>query len=236
MLHLIYGNDRQKGRERFQALRDKLASHGARIEGVREGSVSRETLEGMTASRGLFGEVPLFVFDAVLEKKAEQELVVSCAQMLAESPNFFLIYEPTLAKEFVDDIARCADEITDCSIKKVENRPAFNIFALGDALGTRNKKDLWILFQKAQDAGVEPEEICGTLFWSVKNMALMKSAQSGDDAGLNPFVAKKARGFSTNYSGNEIAGLSRTLMRVYHEAHRGGEPMAIALERFILSL
>lgn len=236
MLYLIYGNDRQKGRARFQALRDKLASQGAHIEVVREGSISRETLEGMTASRGLFGEVSLFVFDAVLEKKVEQELVASCAQVLALSPNHFLIYEPTLAEEFAEELASHAQEVIECSAKKAESKLAFNIFALGDALGARNKKDLWLLFQGAQEAGIEPEEICGTLFWAVKNMALMKGARSGDDAGLSPFVAKKARGFAANYSVEEIAELSRTLTRIYHEAHRGGEPMNIALERFILGL
>ena len=74
------------------------------------------------------------------------------------------------------------------------------------------------------------------LFWAVKNMALMKDTPVGKDRGVSHFVASKARGFAKNYSQKEIEDLSRTLVTSYHEAHRGGEPMEVALERFILTL
>ncbi len=236
MLYFIYGNDRAKGLKYFQKLRDKLSSRGTNVIIVEEGGVSNEAFKEMASSRGLFGETTLFIIDSILEKKEEQEVVVSHTQTLASSQNHFLIFEPTFAKDIIADIVPHATEISEHVATKVDTRPAFNIFSLGDALGSRNKKELWVLYQKACGAGLSSEEICGTLLWSVKNMALMKSVKSGDDAGINPFVAKKTRGFAGKYTADEIAGLSRGLVRVYHEAHRGGEPMEIGLERFILSL
>ena len=247
MLYFIYGNDRGKGFPHFQKLRDKLGAGGTNVVKVEEGSVSGESLEEMASARGLFGETTLFVIDSILEKKEEQEVVVLRAQTLARSPNHFLIFEPTFAKDLavkiLVDTAESFEYVApkglarhDPAGSKGDTRLAFNIFSLGDALGGRNKKDLWVLYQRAVLAGLSFEEICGTLLWSVKNMALMKNAKPSDDAGLNPFVAKKSRGFATKYTVAEITGLSRGLVTAYHEAHRGGESMEIGLERFILSL
>lgn len=235
MLYIIHGNDRQKGRTQFAKLRDALSAHGENMVVVSEGSVSKETLSEQAVTRGLFGEVSVFVFDGVLEKKEDQEIVAQLVPTLSESPNHFLFFEPVLVKEFADEARKSAGEMIECSVKRGEERPAFNIFSLGDALGERNKKELWVRYQQAVLFGLEPEEVCNTLFWTLKNMVLMKT--SPDEAlDLNPFVAKKARGFAKNYEVKELVELSRALMTLYHEGHRGGEPMHIALEKFILRL
>ncbi len=236
MLYIIYGTDREKGRARFHAIRDKVLKKGSDEYVVEEGVTTSGFLDAATASRGLFGETTLFVFDCVFDKKIEQEVLLAHATALTESANSFLVFEPALEKGIADEIASVATDCEECSKQKADYKPDFNIFSLGDALGNRNKKELWVLYQGAVDTGLSSEEICGTLFWSVKNIALMKNAKVGDDAGLNPFVARKSRGFAANYTKEEIVGLSRALSAIYHEAHRGGEPMEIALERFILSL
>ncbi|MDD5152554.1 MAG: hypothetical protein PHS95_00930 [Candidatus Pacebacteria bacterium] len=236
MIYLIYGNDRAKGLAKFQSIREKLVKNGTQVETIKEGSISGAMLDEIGTARGLFDKSTLFIFESILEKKTEQELLASYAEVLEKSANSFLVFEPSFDKELVKEVSKYVTEIIECSAKKFDARPAFNIFSLGDALGKRNKKELWVLFQQAVSAGATPEEIAGTLFWSVKNMALIKMAEPRDDAGLNPFVAKKTRTFAKNYSEKEIADLSRNLMALYHEAHRGGEPMNIALEKFILSL
>ncbi len=236
MLYIIHGNDRQKARMQFTKLRDTLSLHGENVIVVPEGAISKETLSEQAVTRGLFGEVSVFILDGVLEKKEDQEIVASAVPLLVASPNHFLIFEPVLIKEFADEAKQGASEIIECAMKNVDERASFNIFSLGDALGERNKKELWVRYQQAVLFGLEPEEICNTLFWTVKNMALMKNAPLQDVCDLNPFVAKKSRGFAKNYTMDEIERLSRTLMTLYHEGHRGGEPMHIALERFILRL
>lgn len=236
MLHIIYGKDREKGRARFRVLREEFGKECGEERAVLEGEITKEVLHSFAASQGLFGNTTLFVFDCVFDKKGEQEVLLEHANELRLSPNSFLVFEPNLDKKIADEIKNTKAEVEECALKKTDTRPEFNIFSLGDALGKRSKKDLWVLYQGALEAGIEPEEICGTLFWAVKNIALMKDAKAGDDKGLSPFVASKARTFAKNYSEVEIANLSRALVVVYHEAHRGGEPMDIALERFILEL
>lgn len=236
MLYFIYGNDRTKGLKHFQKLRDSISTGEMNVVTVEESGVLAEALDEMIFTRGLFGETTLFIIDSILEEKEKQDIIISHAEAVARSANHFLIFEPMFAKDLAGEVAAYAAETFEYVLPKGDTRPAFNIFSLGDALGNRSKKDLWVLYQKAVSSGLSSEEICGTLLWSVKNMALMKNTKQGDDAGLNPFVAKKSRGFASKYTAEEIVGLSRALVRAYHEAHRGGEPMEIALERFILSL
>ena len=235
MLYLIYGNDREKGRAQFRALRDKLSFAGMNIEDVQEENISEKALGEMSASRGLFDDTTLFVFDNIFVKKEQQEIFASHTEMLNDSKNYFLVFEPSLSKDITKNIISCATEHFEYTLNKTNERP-FNIFSLGDALGERNKKELWVLYQKAVASELSSEEISGTLFWSIKNMALMKQAGAQGDCGLNPFVAKKTRTFASHYTKEEIILLSRKIRTLYHEAHRGGEPMDIALERFILNL
>ena len=236
MLYFLYGTNRAKLRAEFQKLREKFVAAGITVEVVPEGGVSKNMLDGAVASQGLFGEKTLYIFDGILEKKDEQEVVASRAQELAVSSNIFLIVEPSVSKDFATDVIAHATEIFEHMAPKLDTRPAFNIFSLGDALGKRNKKDLWVLYQQAIEAGLSSEEISNTLFWAVKNLALMKNAKPSDDRGLNPFVAKKTRDYAKNYTEQEIKNISHNLTVLYHEAHRGGEPMDIALEKFILNM
>ena len=236
MLYVIYGKDREKGRARFRALREELGKKCGEERVLLEGEVSKELMHEMAATQGLFGGENLFVFDCVFDKKDEQEVLLAHANELRLSPNFFLVFEPELDRKIADEIKITKAEVEEFLLRKTDTRPEFNIFSLGDALGKRNKKELWVLYQEAQSHGLSPEEISGTLFWAVKNLALMINAKAGDDAGMSPFVAKKSRGFAENYTQEEIKNLSRSLVTIYHEAHRGGEPMDVALERFILCL
>jgi len=236
MLHIIYGNDREKGRARFRELRKKLSKECGEERAILEGELSKELLHSFAASQGLFGNTSLFTFDCLFDKKAEQEVLLAHANELCLSLNSFLVFEPELDKKIAGEIKITQAEVEEYVAKKIDTRPDFNIFSLGDALGKRNKKELWVLYQEALTSGLSGEEICNTLFWTVKNIALMKNARMDDNCGLNPFVATKARSFAKNYSQEEIASLSRSLVTIYHEDHRGGEPMNISLERFILDI
>lgn len=236
MLTIIYGKEREKGRARFRMLREEMRKKSGEEEVVHEGTPLENFFDSASVSQGLFGARTLFVFDCVFDKKADQEILLSNVPALISSANTFLIFEPSLEKSIIDELKKTTAILEEFAPKKVDTRPEFNIFSLGDALGKRNKKELWVLYQEAQRYDLSAEEICGTLFWAVKNLALMKNAKPGDDAGMSPFVAKKSRGFAENYSAEEIANLSHSLVVIYHEAHRGGEPMEVALERLMLRL
>ena len=92
----------------------------------------------------------------------------------------------------------------------------FDIFSLANALGKRDKKGLWVLYQKAKLNNIADEQIHGILFWKVKSMIL--SAGRGA------------------YSQDELKKLSNSLVNLYHDTRRGVHEMDSAMERFILGI
>jgi hypothetical protein len=111
-----------------------------------------------------------------------------------------------------------------------------DFFEFADALGRRDKRGLWVLFQDALAEQVSAEEINGIFFWQVKSMLLAKKCKTAEDAGMKSFPFQKAREYSRNYKDGELEKLSSELVGMFHEAHRGNIDFHVALEKFILSL
>ena len=135
---------------------------------------------------------------------------------IAESPNIFVMLEATLPKRHLLAITEAAEKV-ESHEKGEEQKEKFNIFALTDALGKRDKKNLWVLYQQAILEGIVPEQINGMLFWKVKSLL------------VSPYPNRE-------WSKDELKKLSAQFVTIYHDAHRGLHDFEIALERMILSL
>ena len=110
------------------------------------------------------------------------------------------------------------------------------MFAMTDALGARNQKRLWTLYQQALRHGVVNEELHGILFWQVKSMLLAALSKDVKESGLNPFVYGKAKNYAKNFTLSELKKISSQLVTMYHQAHRGEVDFDIALEKFFLTI
>ena len=155
---------------------------------------------------------------------------------IAESPNVFIVLEGDVDKKTLLAITDVAEKVQLFENKEGKKKPEFNIFSLTDAFGRRDKKNLWVLYQKAVASGAVPEEIHGILFWQLKSMLLAVTAKTAGEAGVAPFVFTKAKSFLKNYTPEELKTLSSKLVHMYHDAHRGIHDFEIALERLILTL
>ena len=117
-----------------------------------------------------------------------------------------------------------------------------DFFEFTDALGARDKKGLWQLYQDALKEEVPSEEVHGILFWQIKALLSALKCRDAGEAGLNPFVYNKAKTYAKNYGKNveeadkKLKEMSTKLFEMYHEAHRGKTDFAIALEKFILEI
>ncbi len=198
--------------------------------------------EELIFSQGLFDKKFIVHLDRVMENKEAREFIIKNLKELAKSENAFVIAESKLAKPTFEKIKKVAfkTEVFEELTRSKGNKPEFNIFSLADALGKKDKKTAWVLLYKALRAGITPEQIHGTLFAQVKNMAFIKRAENEkvktSELGLHPFVVKKATGFTKNFSQDELEKLSRKLVTIYHDARRGGGELPVALEKFVLSL
>ena len=113
-------------------------------------------------------------------------------------------------------------------------KPAFNTFSLTDAFAEKDKKKTWMLYRQAIDAGIDPREITGVLFWMLKSLILAKTTKSAAEAGLNPFVFSKAQKSAKQFTNEELARLSTQLVHTYHKGQMGEIEFEEGLEAYLI--
>ena len=67
---------------------------------------------------------------------------------------------------------------------------------------------------------------------------MLQAAEARDatQAGLNPYVYQKSKGFLQNFSIDEVKNISSRLVTLYHDARRGIIDFDMALEKFVLEV
>ena len=172
----------------------------------------------------------------MFENSEAKDTVQDSLKDIAASDNVFVMLEGELDKKTLTKLEKHAYKVQEFTsrLNLDGKKEVFNNFALTDALGKRDKKNLWVLYQKALMNGSVPEELHGILFWQVKSMLLAVGSKSAEEAGLKPFVYNKAKGFARNYTHDELITLSRDLVTLYHDARRGIGDFGVRLEQWVL--
>ena len=67
-------------------------------------------------------------------------------------------------------------------------------------------------------------------------LLLAKQGISPEEAGIKPFVMQKAKQNAKRFDTRELTQLSFSLVKMYHDAHRGFFPLATGVERWCLSV
>lgn len=196
-----------------------------------DSNFSVESLNQYISSEDLFGEEFVVVFDRVLTLSEAEEFFFKNLKELVISNNQFIFLLESFKSEEIKKVERAGGEVLKDEAKEIKKKEDFNIFSLTEALGNRDKKNLWVLYIKALREGKTPEEINGVLFWQLKSIGI--ATQNGN---LNPFVKTKSLRFSKNFKEGEIKTLARKLVDEYHLSRMKGPPLTERLERFILSI
>lgn len=115
-------------------------------------------------------------------------------------------------------------------------RAEFNVFAFTDAVGSRKKRDAWVLYQKALASGMSAEEIFYKLFWQVKTMMLAAKTRNAEEADMKSFPYSKAKGFLKNFKPGELEKISQELVAGYHNVRKGREETETFIEKTLLNI
>ncbi|MDO8623951.1 MAG: hypothetical protein Q7R54_01215 [bacterium] len=238
MLYFFYGSDTDTAREKANALVEALHKKkpDAELFRIDTENWNEAKLQELTAGQGLFNNSYIVQVVQLFENKEAKEIFVDRLDELAESPNIFIVLEGDVDKKALLAIADVAEKVQSFDKLRTGKKTDFNIFSLTDAFGRRDKKNLWVLLQKAVASEAVPEEIHGILFWQLKSMLVASTAKTAGEAGVAPFVFTKAKSFLKNYTEEELKKLSSRFVTLYHDAHRGIHDFEVALERLILSL
>lgn len=253
MIYLFYGDDQIKAR--VLALRTVEAGRKKHQDAgffkLAAENFSENKLDELIGSQGLFYSGFIVFADNLCEEKEISEVLIKKLKEIKVSPNFFVFLEGKLNKKELETFKKNADKIEEFvkPVKKLskkeelaEKGEKIDFFEFSNALGERNKKLLWTLYQDALAESVQSEEVHGIFFWQVKAMLSALKSKDATEAGLNPYVFSKSKNYARNYGATaseseaKLKEMSSKLFNLYHEAHRGNLDFAVALEKFILEL
>ncbi len=221
MLWILEGDDVLKKNKEIENIKNKVSPDSI----FRYDYIS-EDVSFLKDSQDLFSEKKFIVVSEAdfddFSKDIEKYIV---------SPHYFLFCVPKILAADKKKLGKVP--VLDCVTVK-ESKEKFNLFSFSDAFALKNKKDLWVLYQKAKRAGVSEQEIIGIILWQVR-VLLLVSHDAEKDAGIKPFVATKAKKALQSFTPQALEGYMKDLVSMYHDARRGVD-LSNSFERFILSL
>ena len=146
--------------------------------------------------------------------KDRTKALLAIAPSLANSVHTFLFEEEKLPAKTMTALGAEGAALEELPSHRSGKAP-FNVFALADALGRRDRKTLWLLLVRAGREGIAPENTAGVLAWKARTMLAF------------------AR---TPRERESLRALSRELVSLYHDSRRGAGGLDLLLERFALTL
>ncbi len=237
MLYLIYGSDQQKRKQQYEKILSDLSrtmNTGAPLR-MDASSFDQAVIEEYARGTKLFSGTSVFIIDAVIKNEEIFSFLSKLLPACVASDSAFIFLEEKVNKDVIEKFKKAKVVILEEAVQRADKKMAFNIFTLADAFGSRDKKNAWVLYERAQIENLSPEEIHGVLFWQVKNILIAKKDGSAGGGGMSPFAYSKAKTFAKNFEVDELERISKNLISISHEAHRGLRDFAVSLEELILT-
>jgi len=230
MLYVYHGSEINKSLEKARTLANSLRAKrtDATFLEVSADNWSPAIIEENIGGQGLFSSKYIIFLNRVTENAEAKESLPDLIEVMKESANIFILLEGKLNADLKKAVEKYSDKTVETggvgdtagaksgSGKPSGGKESFNVFALAEALGSRNSLKSWTIYRKAIDDGQEIEAIIGMLFWKVKSMLTASN--------------------TSNYSDAELHNLLTDLIKIYHEGHRGLVDAELAVEKMMLGL
>ncbi len=244
MLYVFHGTDIPSSQAKASTLAQSLRAKrpDAAFVHVTADDWHSSIIEEHLGGQGLFSNKYIVLIDRVTENSEAKETLPEFVESMKESTNIFILLEGKVLTDLKKKLDTYAEKIVVSDEKAAagsfgsSGKNEFNIFALADAIGSRDSFKAWSIYRQAVEKGIEAESIIGTLFWQMKSIALSAEAKTAVQAGLSPFVFSKSQKYARNYSAGELNTLMGTLISVYHDSHRGLRDSELAVEKVLLGL
>lgn len=214
MIYLFTGDDSKK---RIESLDKFLVQTSLSLEvfQINHNNFSETEIESFYSGSGLFFNKCVVLFSDILEREEEKNWILDRLSEMESSPNFFIFSENKLNKPVLDAFKKLAKGVKVFDLPK-EKKEKFNNFLLANALGDRDKLNLWIYFRQAMDKGVGMEELIGVLFWKAKDMILKKNFYK--------------------FTKEELQNIANKLSYLLPEARKKGLDDEAVFEKYILEM
>ncbi len=188
MIYLFTGDDARGKHASYEKFL-KSISDGAEVLFVSRNSFDKMQIESIYSGAGLFSAKYIVVFSNILEYEETRDFVLDKLEQMGESGSVFIFLESKLNKPVLDAFRKARAELNVFELPK-EKKEKFNNFLLANALGDRDKLNLWIYYRQAVDLGVGLEELVGVLFWKAKDMLIKKNFSKFTEQELQNFASR----------------------------------------------
>lgn len=218
MIYFFHGTDTDKARMKVHELISSLRKKkpDAAFFSINSENFNLAQLQEYIGGQGLFSNKYIVFLDRLCEKKEVKADFINALKEISESENIFIILEGKIDKATSAKIEKKSEKVVAFDLKEIEKKEEdLNVFELANALGRKDKKELWMLYRGYVDKGNAPEELHGILFWKAKTMLL---------AGGNGYWKQE-----------ELLSFIDGLITVYHESRRGTHELETGLEAFLLN-
>jgi len=236
MIYLFYGSDRKKALKQALGIIDKKVSEkpDAVVFKIDSTNLSHNLLAEMCGSQGLFEQKYIVHIKDAFQEEESKEVVFAFLKDLQASENIFIMTDGAILKKDFTKIEKHAEKVWEL-VGKEKLKSEENIFAITNYLLARDKKNLWIEYQKLKNS-FAIEEIHGTLFWCFKNIALVSKSKTAQETGLKPFVFSNTKRAVVKFSQEEIDEKFWSLTKILGDSRRGEGELDVLLERWVLGV
>lgn len=188
MIYLFCGDDTKNKHENYEKF-IKSVPKSTEVFYIGKNDFDPVQTESFYSGAGLFFTKCVVVFTNIFEKEETLDFILEKLSLMSESGNDFVFLEGKLNKPTLDVFKKVRAELNVFEASK-EKTEKFNNFLLTNALGDRDRLNLWIYFRQAIENGVEMEPLVGVLFWKAKDMLLKKDFRKFSESELKNFAAK----------------------------------------------
>lgn len=217
MLYVFHGTDEQKSREQVDTIINALKERRefAQVFNIYPDTFSKEGVEGVWSSTGLFFDKHVFIYRGMLQGLKDAKMfVLDKVDEFVDSPHVHIIIEGVIDSDHIQKIKKNDQvKIKENNLKvhtgvqdisKEMFNTVSNIVALKKQRSVVQKKiDVWKQVDRIRGAGTAPEEFFGILWWAGKQKGLSREDM-------------------------------RTILNIYHDDHNGEGSMWEGLEAWVL--
>lgn len=255
MLYFFYGTDQKKVQEQSSSIVEALRKRRefAQVFFIHADTFTKEDIEAMQATNGLFFDKHVFVYRGMLGANKEiREYVIGNIPGYITSPHVHIFLE----EEMDSDHVKTLEKHEEIKIKKYsaplvpgKEDNSKKLFALVSTVAqvksleegqrTSSKKiGVWKVFDSMRKTGMAPEELFGILWWRYRSIAQTRGVTQ-KESGLTPYSYSEAKRIADVYEKRTDKTAFKKdmgdLLNIYQDAHNGEGELWEGLEAWILS-
>lgn len=240
MIYLFYGHNHTKNQEKAQSLVTSLLAKkpDASYFKLNQEQFNSATLEELLESVALFQAKYIVQGNRLFENKDYSEYLEEHIQRIKKSPHVFIFTEEKLSAPLLKKLKTHAEKVVEQKKETPKREFDQGLFALTDSFGARDRKRTWKILHESYLKGATPEEVFNILVWQLKTLLISRRVSQGEalSLGVKPFPYKKAKGFSQNYTEDELKNLLEKFTKLFHESRLGKRDLDLGLEYLVLSI